>query len=53
MTPTLDPRVGDALTVLRELPDESVDCVCTSPPFLGLRDYGIPPSVWGGDEGVS
>jgi DNA modification methylase len=24
---------GDALEVLRELPDESVDCVITSPPY--------------------
>jgi DNA modification methylase len=31
---------GDALTVLRELPDESVDCCVTSPPYWGLRDYG-------------
>ena len=33
---------GDALDVLRELPDESVDCVITSPPYWGLRDYGVP-----------
>jgi hypothetical protein len=32
---------GDALTVLRELPSESVHCVVTSPPYWGLRDYGI------------
>lgn len=31
---------GDALTVLRELSPESVNCVVTSPPYLGLRDYG-------------
>lgn len=47
------PRVqllcGDALEVLRGLPSESVSCVVTSPPYLGLRDYGLPPSVWGGD----
>ena len=23
--------------------------VCTSPPYFGLRDYGVKPSVWGGD----
>lgn len=23
-------------------------CV-TSPPYWGLRDYGIPPTIWGGD----
>lgn len=31
---------GDCLTVLRELPDEFVDCCVTSPPYWGLRDYG-------------
>lgn len=40
---------GDALTVLRTLPDESVQMCVTSPPYFGLRDYGIPPTVWGGD----
>ena len=32
---------GDALTELRKLPDESVHCCVTSPPYWGLRDYGI------------
>ena len=32
--------VGDALARLRELPAESVQCVVTSPPYWGLRDYG-------------
>jgi DNA modification methylase len=31
---------GDALAVLRTLPDQSVHCVVTSPPYYGLRDYG-------------
>ena len=31
------------------LPDESVHCVVTSPPYWSLRDYGLEPSVWGGD----
>ncbi len=30
---------GDALTVLKTFPDESVDCCITSPPYWGLRDY--------------
>ena len=25
-----------------------VNCVVTSPPYWGLRDYGVPPLVWGG-----
>lgn len=32
--------VGDCREVLRELPDESVQCCVTSPPYFGLRDYG-------------
>lgn len=35
---------GDALEVLRELPDESVHCCITSPPFFraeGLRDGDV------------
>src|SRR5688572_1543139 len=31
---------GDALDTLRTLPDESVNCLVTSPPYFGLRDYG-------------
>lgn len=31
---------GDALERLRDLGDESVQCVVTSPPYWGLRDYG-------------
>lgn len=30
---------GDSLTVLRQLPSESVQSVVTSPPYWGLRDY--------------
>ncbi len=33
--------VGDALERLRGLPDGSVDCVITSPPYFQLRDYGV------------
>ncbi len=33
---------GDALEVARTLPDGSVDCCVTSPPYYGLRDYGEP-----------
>ncbi len=33
--------VGDCLDVLSTLPAESVHCVVTSPPYWGLRDYGV------------
>lgn len=41
--------VGDARERLLELPAGSVQCVVTSPPYWGLRDYGTEPLVWGGD----
>lgn len=31
---------GRALDVVGEMEDESVDCIVTSPPYFGLRDYG-------------
>lgn len=36
---------GDALTALRRLPDESVQCIVTSPPYWGLRDYNIKDQI--------
>lgn len=33
---------GDAREQLTRLPDASADCVVTSPPYYGLRDYGMP-----------
>ena len=42
---------GHVLDVLRKLPETSVHCVVTSPPYWGLRDYGLPPQVWGGEAG--
>lgn len=33
-------HVGDALDVMKAIPASSVDCVVTSPPQWGLRDYG-------------
>lgn len=34
-------HVGDVREVLAGLPDESVQCVVTSPPYWGLRDYAV------------
>lgn len=36
---------GDALTELRKLPDSSVNCCVTSPPYFGLRDYGVDGQI--------
>ena len=49
MKPHWDIRQGDVLDRLRDMPDESVHCCITSPPYWGLRDYGLPNQLWGGD----
>jgi DNA modification methylase len=36
---------GDVREVLPTLPDESVHCVVTSPPYWGLRDYGVAGQI--------
>ena len=36
---------GDALNALRLLPSNSIQCVVTSPPYWGLRDYGIEGQI--------
>lgn len=38
---------GNCLTVLKTLPDNSVDCCITSPPYWGLRDYGHDEQLGG------
>lgn len=36
---------GDVLDRLRDIPDESVQCVVTSPPYWMLRDYGVEGQI--------
>ncbi|MCG3132749.1 MAG: hypothetical protein FLDDKLPJ_03615 [Phycisphaerae bacterium] len=36
----------DVLDGLRCLPDASIDCVLTSPPYWSLRDYHVPKTLW-------
>lgn len=36
---------GDVLKVLKRLPGECVDCIVTSPPYYGLRDYGVDGQI--------
>ena len=35
---------------LKEIPDESVDCIITSPPYYGLRSYKGADTIWGGNS---
>jgi DNA modification methylase len=44
---------GDALTKLRELESESIDCCITSPPYWALRCYKTPDVVWDADNGCA
>lgn len=39
---------GNSLDVLKTFPDESIDCVMTSPPYYALRDYQTEGSIWDG-----
>lgn len=44
---------GHVLDVLKNIPDNHFHCVVTSPPYYGLRGYGTPPQIWGGDHGCN
>lgn len=41
---------GDSLQVLKTLPEESIQCCVTSPPYWGLRDYGTAKWEGGSEE---
>lgn len=45
MTPAHQILVGDCLELLRAMPDESVHTCITSPPYFGLRDYGMAGQI--------
>ena len=36
---------GDALEVMRAMPSQSIHCCVTSPPYYGLRDYGVDGQI--------
>lgn len=36
---------ADCLDFMRDMPDGCVDCVVTSPPYFGLRDYGVDGQI--------
>lgn len=36
---------GDAKSILDLLPTASIDCIVTSPPYYGQRDYGVPGQI--------
>ena len=42
---TQECRIGDARDLLPETPDATADTVITSPPYWGLRDYGVEGQI--------
>jgi DNA modification methylase len=40
---------GHTPEVLKTFPDDSIDCVVTSPPYWSLRDYKLELQIWDGD----
>jgi len=42
---TQDIHQGDVVETLQEMPESSVHCVMTSPPYFGLRDYGVDGQI--------
>ena len=45
--------IGDVRDRLSEIPDASVDCIITSPPYYQLRDYGVQAFAIIGNAAVS
>lgn len=45
MIPRNEVILGDAANVLKTLPSNCIDCCVTSPPYFGLRDYGIEGQI--------
>lgn len=37
--------IGDCIESMRQLPNQSVNCCVTSPPYFGLRDYGVDGQI--------
>ena len=36
---------GDCLDILKSTPEQSINCCVTSPPYFGLRDYGVDGQI--------
>ena len=41
----IEVQIGDSRQLIHGLTDKSIDCVVTSPPYWGLRDYGHPDQI--------
>lgn len=38
-------HLGNSLELLKKVPDNSIDCVVTSPPYYNVRDYGVDGQI--------
>jgi len=45
MVPKYEVLIGDNREKMQNLPEKSVQCVVTSPPYYGLRDYGVDGQI--------
>jgi site-specific DNA-methyltransferase (cytosine-N4-specific) len=43
--PICQVKVGNCLALLKDIPDQTFSCCVTSPPYWGLRDYGIDGQI--------
>lgn len=43
--PVCEVKVGNCLSLLKAIPDQKFQCCVTSPPYWGLRDYGIEGQI--------
>lgn len=46
MTPSFSLHIADTREALKRLPARAAHCAITSPPYMGLRDYGTSPVSW-------
>jgi len=46
----IDLQIEDSRKLIHGLTDKSIDCVMTSPPYWGLRDYGNKHIIFDGDD---
>lgn len=37
--------IGDCIGSMRSIPEKSINCCVTSPPYFGLRDYGVEGQI--------
>ena len=45
MEPKLTVLTGDCLELLKNIDDNTINCCVTSPPYYGLRDYGVDGQI--------